>query len=344
MRSTFDPRFWLPVLGLVVPLGGGCKKSDEGKEAAREAPAPAADAQPGAPADAESPAAGEGEVAAKDADKPATLDNAGFRTPESVLHDPEQDVYFVSNIDGSPFDEDDNGFIARVNAETQDVETKWIDGSKEEVTLNAPKGLAISGDLLYVADINTVRKFDRKTGESKGQIDLEGTTFVNGLVTGPDGVLYASDTGLKAGDEGFAPSGTDAVFKINLADDSVEKIAEGESLGGPNGLAVDDKGVWAATFRSNEIYRLEKGAKADVQTLEKGSLDGLVRLSDGTFLTASWEGKAVYQGQVGGPFKAVIENLESPAGIGFDAKRNLVLVPLFELNKVQLAPLPAPGA
>jgi hypothetical protein len=31
---------------------------------------------------------------------------------------------------------------------------KWLDGTKQNVLLNAPKGLAIQGNLLYVADIN----------------------------------------------------------------------------------------------------------------------------------------------------------------------------------------------
>src|SRR5216684_5633777 len=38
----------------------------------------------------------------------------GFLTPESVLHDPVQDIYFVSNINGGPTTKDNNGFISRV--------------------------------------------------------------------------------------------------------------------------------------------------------------------------------------------------------------------------------------
>ena len=40
-----------------------------------------------------------------------------FSTPESVLYDAEQDVYFVSNINGAPGTADDNGYISRLPAE-----------------------------------------------------------------------------------------------------------------------------------------------------------------------------------------------------------------------------------
>src|SRR6476469_729042 len=54
----------------------------------------------------------------------------GLQTPESVFYDADQDVYYISNINGAPLDVDDNGYISRVNAETMKVEAKWIDGTK----------------------------------------------------------------------------------------------------------------------------------------------------------------------------------------------------------------------
>src|SRR5947207_15535652 len=38
----------------------------------------------------------------------------GFLTPESVLHDPAQDIYFASNITASPTAKDNKEFISRV--------------------------------------------------------------------------------------------------------------------------------------------------------------------------------------------------------------------------------------
>ncbi|MCY4074567.1 MAG: hypothetical protein OXH04_03950, partial [Acidobacteria bacterium] len=88
----------------------------------------------------------------------------GMATPESAVHDPEADVYLVSNINGGPGDVDDNGFITRLSPDGTITHLKWIDGEDPAVTLHAPKGSAIHGDRFYVADIDTVRVFDRTTG------------------------------------------------------------------------------------------------------------------------------------------------------------------------------------
>src|SRR2546428_246621 len=40
----------------------------------------------------------------------------GFLTPESVLHDPAQDIYFVSNINGGSPTKDNNRFLTRLRA------------------------------------------------------------------------------------------------------------------------------------------------------------------------------------------------------------------------------------
>ena len=65
----------------------------------------------------------------------------GFSTPESVLHDEASDVYLVSNINGEPLGADDNGFISQVSPDGKVTNSKWIDGSKDTVKLDAPKGV-----------------------------------------------------------------------------------------------------------------------------------------------------------------------------------------------------------
>jgi hypothetical protein len=85
----------------------------------------------------------------------------GWQTPESVLYDAESDVYLVSNINGTPLEADDNGFISKVTPDGKITELKWIDGAKDTIKLNAPKGMAISGGVLYVADIDTLHKTRR---------------------------------------------------------------------------------------------------------------------------------------------------------------------------------------
>lgn len=67
----------------------------------------------------------------------------GFHTPEPVRHDPEQDVYFVSNIDGNPSAKDGSAFISRLSPDGEVKDLRWIDGSRPGVKLNAPNGIAL---------------------------------------------------------------------------------------------------------------------------------------------------------------------------------------------------------
>jgi sugar lactone lactonase YvrE len=267
---------------------------------------------------------------------PVTL-SEGFSTPESVLYDADEDVYYVSNISGAPLEENGQGYISRITAADRNVEARWIDGTSEEVTLNAPKGMAIVGDELWVTDITTVRRFDRQTGASRGEIRIEGAMFLNDLVSAGGNVAYVSDSGLQAAADGFEPTGSDAVYRIDR-DGSVERIAAGENMNRPNGLAVRNSEVWVVTFGANELYRLDDGEKADVQNLPAGSLDGLILLDDGSVLVSSWEAGAVFRGREGS-FETVIEDVDSPADIGYDTRRDLVLVPHFMDDQVSIHPL-----
>src|SRR5688500_12740589 len=124
------------------------------------------------------PAADASKTEADGADKaapaPIVVKDVGFLTPESILHEGTSDTYLVSNINGTPLDKDDNGFISKLSPEGKVLELKWIDGSAATVELNAPKGLGVSGGTLYVADIDTIRTFDLATGKPSAQTKAAG--------------------------------------------------------------------------------------------------------------------------------------------------------------------------
>jgi sugar lactone lactonase YvrE len=263
-----------------------------------------------------------------------SLHDAGFQTPESVLYDAKNDVYLVSNINGGPSAADNNGFISRVSPDGSKVELKWIEAGKKGVKLDAPKGLATSGDTLYVADLTRVRMFDLATGKPRGEVALAGATFANDVTVGPDGKVYVSDSGIKIDDKGVTPTKSDAVYAIDKG--KAKKLASGDDLGHPNGLLWAADKLWVVTFGSGELYSLDKdGKKGDAQKLPKSSLDGIVPMADGTVLVSSWEGQAIYRGKPGGDFAVTIPGLKAPADIGYDTKRGRVLVPLFQDSAVE---------
>lgn len=269
----------------------------------------------------------------------------GLATPESVLFDAENDRYLISNINGTPLTADNNGYIATMAPDGTAVE-KWIVGGANKVTLNAPKGMAIVAGVLYVTDITTVRKFDLKTGAPKGEIKVTGATFLNDLAVGPNDTVYVSDSGLKAGKADFEPTGTDAVYKIDTKAKAPKavKVAKDKSLDKPNGLLVNAAGqVWVAPFGAKTIYMLDDaGKKGTTVELPGGGLDGILDTGK-HIIVSSWEKSTIYAAPAGDTltFAPLIENVSSPADIGYDSKRNRLLVPRFMDNKVEVYQLPA---
>jgi hypothetical protein len=299
------------LLSQARPDAGAAKPAEpKGAGAAAAAPAPAA-----APVPA-----------------PVMTVGEGLQTPESVLYDAAADVYLVSNINGTPVDKDNNGFISVIAPDGKVSALKFIAGGEKGVTLNAPKGMGIAKGVLYVADLDTVRMFDRKTGAPKGEVAIAGATFLNDIAVNGDKV-FVSDSGLKGGAKGFEPSGSDAVYELKKG--KAEVVAKGDELGRPNGLCADGGKLHVVTFGSGEMYLLEKGKKAEVVKAPKGSLDGLIDLGKGEHLVSSWEGEVVYRLDAKGNATEVVKNVKAPADIGWDSKRKRILVPRFLDHRVE---------
>ena len=291
-------------------------------------------------ADTEAGAAGDTMGGAMAADTGViTVADIGLQTPESILHDTEADVYLVSNINGAPLEKDDNGYISRIRPDGSVESLRgWIDGADEDVTLHAPKGLALKGDTLFVADIDSVRAFHRTTGEPLGARGVPDADFLNDLAV-VDGTLYVSDTGM---DAQFQPTGNGAIYRMTGT--GAERIADGQGLGTPNGISSSRGGLLVAPFGSAEVRLVQTnatgGAGEAVVTMPGGQLDGIIGLETGEFFASSWETQAVYHVTPGNEVHEIITGVESPADIGHDAQRNRILIPLFMGNELQFHPLP----
>lgn len=268
-----------------------------------------------------------------------------FHEPESVKYDPDQDVYFVSNMMGVGSLKDDNGYISRVRAsDPTDIQT-LVQGGAHGVTLNAPKGMAIHGDTLWVCDIDALRGFDRHDGAPLATIDFApyGAVLLNDVAVGPDGTLHVTDTGIQMTEKGVIFSGGDKLFVVG-PNHSVKITASGPQLEKPNGITWDAKGqrwlyVSYDPFHSH-LFALHDGdTTRTVLDSGRGRWDGVEALADGRILVSSWTDSTVHL-LSGGHDERLIRNVPVPADIGVDTKRGLVLVPLVIFGRVELWRLP----
>lgn len=260
----------------------------------------------------------------------------GFATPESVRWDPQQDVYFVSNINGSPGDHDNNGRISVVLPAGTVRDSAFLAGGVNGVTLHAPKGMALVHDTLWVTDIDVIRAFNAVSAAPIATIAVPGAVFLNDIVAAPDGSLYVTDTAIRFGAAGIEHPGVDRIYRV-APDRSVSVALEGDTLGRPNGIAWDSAGArfLVVPFSSPSLFAWKPGDAAPaVIAAGPGGYDG-VEATGAAFWVSSWADSSVYRFE-GGQGTNAITGVPSPADIGYDAKRNRLVIPVFTENRLEI--------
>ena len=267
----------------------------------------------------------------------ATL-SAGLARPESVRWDPDQRVWFVSNINGRQ-EKDNNGYLSRVAPDGRMERVRFVAGGSAGATLHAPKGLAITGDTLWVTDLDAVRGFHRRTGTPLASIDLSalGALFLNDIAAAPDGDLYVTDTGVRFDSAGTRThTGPDRVFRIRGR--QAEVALEGSVLAQPNGIAWDPRGrrFLLAPIEGTAVLAW-RGPGALPEPMARGAAgryDGIEVLPDGRTLVSAWNDSTVSE-IVGDRIMPLIRGLPTGADIGVDPEAGVVAVPLIAEDRVE---------
>jgi sugar lactone lactonase YvrE len=279
----------------------------------------------------------------------------GFRRPESVQYDSTLDVYFVSNINGTPGAKDNTGFISRVRADGTIDSLHFIAGGRNGVTLDSPMGLAILGDTIWVADVDVVRVFNKRTGAHIADVDLKplGAKLLNDVCIGPDGSVLITDTGIQRDSSGRSTHTTpDQIFRIpklgisssQRNNRSANVAAKSDSLLGPNGITWDPiRGYYiVASFLGRHVLSWLPDSTPHVIATGPGQFDGVEVLHDGRVLVTSWADSSLLVLQ-NGRLTPVITAAPEPAAIGIDTRRHRVAMPLVGRGVVEVFEVPGKG-
>jgi len=213
---------------------------------------------------------------------------SGLVSPESVAQDAKGDIY-VSEI--GEFNKDGDGKITRIS----------IDGKLSTFAsgMDDPKGITFIGKSLYVTDKNRVLKVEpdgKWTVFGSTMAFPQTPVFLNDITSDDAGNLYVSDSGnLKSGGAIFkiaqnkkitlvldentpeilAPNGlwiikndlyevdfsSGILYKINLKNKSISKIAEG--FGGGDGLIRSGNNFFVSDWKNGKIFKVQ-GSKVSL--------------------------------------------------------------------------------
>ncbi len=282
---------------------------------------------------------GDAPAGGRDPNRPVYTTTTGLATPESVLWDPTRQLWFVSNINGQAPEKDDNGYIVRLGARGEPMDSlPFINGADEDITLHAPKGMAIRGDTLWVADIDALRGFDLTSGKQVASIDLAPlrATFLNDVAVGHDGGIYITDSGIGFDTTGaLTHPGQSQILVVRNGVPSVAVKLPRQSAA--NGIAWHpSRNAWMIVgFNSANVFEWVMGAtETTVLGTGPGGGDGIVVLGDGRAIYSSWADSSLSV-FVDGTSTRLRKGLNSPADIGYDPARKLIAVPLFNDNRVE---------
>ncbi|MEX2574928.1 MAG: hypothetical protein WD317_11550 [Balneolaceae bacterium] len=254
----------------------------------------------------------------------------GFSGPEAVRYDPEQDVYFVSNFAGGGSDRDANGFISRVAPDGMIDDLQFMTGT-DEYPLHAPRGMVITGDTLWAADIDGVHGFNRTSGEQVQFVDFTDFEpgFLNDIVQDGDNLLYVTDM---------------SASRLFLIENGTVSVLVDSLPHSPNGITMAPSGnqlvlaPWneALTFYAWNIS--EESLEEFVRAESGGNFDG-IEFVDGRLLAASQVDSSLHVIEDGTDY-VLIHTPGRPADIGLDTQRNQVAVPYIALDRVDIWQLP----
>ena len=236
----------------------------------------------------------------------------GLKTPESAIQGKDGRIY-ISEI--NEFGKDGDGQISVVDKDGK--------VSVFATGMDDPKGLAMMGNKLYVADKNRVLEVypDGTWAVYSAQMAFPSTpVFLNDLVADQAGNLYVSDSGtLQSGGQ---------IYKINTKGEvSIVVDSTNPDILAPNGLLMDGKSLLEIDFASGILYRVNLKTGTTAKVAEGfGGGDGLVRTKNGKLIISDWKNGKIYQ-VVGKNAKLLKEGYQASADIVLSYDGKTLLVP-----------------
>lgn len=270
----------------------------------------------------------------------AQITVTNLESPYSFISNSTGSEYFISSVNGEPDAADNNGFITKLDRNGKLVKLNFVEGGNRNVTLHAPKGMAVVDRSLYVADLEHLRSFDSTTGEPLVTIAMpDQSARLTDVVSDGKGLLYCSD------------QQANRIYRVDLASRQVSVLIADPHLAGPSGLAIHPKSghLIVVSWEQGKIFEISpSGALSEL--FSNGffssrftNLKGVDFDRWGNMYVSDFTTGKVWRMTWDKRFQVIAEYLPSPADIGIDRTNNLILVPYEFAHAAEMNGLETPS-
>lgn len=269
----------------------------------------------------------------------------GLASPASMVGDAQGKEFFISNINGEPDARDNNGFITKVDAEGKILNLKFIQGGISDFMLHAPKGLALVGNILYVADLDQLKGFDKNTGKPLVSVPFPAQAghppvSLTDVTVASNDLLYASD------------QTANTLYRIDIAaGHRVSLMLHDDRLAGPSGIAVHPHTghLIAVSWEKGKILEITPDGQL-TELVSNGFFSGRFQNLSGVdfdrwgnmYVSDLTKGK-IWRMTRDQRFQVIAEYLITPSDVSINRANNLILVPYQYAHGAEINGLEAPS-
>jgi len=267
--------------------------------------------------------------------QPAWESEAVFENPSSVVFDPVARILIVANVNALPLQKKGKGYLSKVALNGSVLHRQWLTG------LNAPTGMAVQGDTLYVADMTDLAVIDLTSGRMQ-KYPAQDARFLKDVAIDSQGRVYVSDMD------------TDTLYIF--AEDQLTVWLRDKDLASPTALFVEGNTLYVgsggrrrggcATEATGSLLKVDLKSR-EIRAVGAGSLgmsiDGAQGLATGAFLvTDALQGSLIHLSGEG----KIMETISLAPGAAdlavLPEDWELVVVPMMQDNVLKAFTLPLP--
>jgi hypothetical protein len=235
-----------------------------------------------------------------------------FNSPESVVFDPQQNRYLISNAGSGTI-------LQRSSVGTLST---FASG------LNSPKGMVIVGTSVYVTDVNRIKAYNLANGQQVLNRPISGSVFLNDITYDGNRYLY------------FTDMSADKIFRMDILNQSFFPFVS-SGINSPNGIYYDGslQRLLLVSYRNNspiQAVNIGNQQLSTLQTTSLNNLDGITMDDSGNVYISSWGTNAIYKVDKSfnqTPVK-IDSNFNGPADLMFNTYSKLIAIPDMNNNSL----------